>query len=67
VYLPDTVDGKALQENLKDFGVVTASGNGFFTDRKGDQFLRLPFCQMDPAEAEEGIKRIASAIRHYTR
>ena len=67
VYLPDTVDGKALQENLKDFGVVIASGNGFFTDRKGDQFLRLPFCQMDPAEVEEGIKRIAAAIRHYTR
>lgn len=66
IQLPDAVDGKALQDNLKDFGVVTAKGNGFFTDLKGDQFLRLPFCQMEPEEIEEGIKRLAEAIRHFS-
>lgn len=67
INLPNNVDGKALQENLRDFGVVAANGNGFFTDKKGEQFLRLPFCQIEPAEAEKGVKRLAEAIRHYTK
>jgi 2-aminoadipate transaminase len=67
INLPKNVDGKALQANLKDFGVVIANGNGFFTDKQGDQFLRLPFCQIEPEEAEEGVKRLAEAIRHYTK
>ncbi len=63
--LPQEVDGKALQAASKDFGFVVAKGNGFFTDGRGDRFIRLPFCQMEPAEVEEGIKRLAAAIDRF--
>lgn len=67
LFLPENVDGKALQEHAKEYGFVVANGSGFFVDGKGDQFLRLPFCQMDPAETEEGVKRLAAAVTDFTR
>ncbi|MFP4268841.1 MAG: PLP-dependent aminotransferase family protein [Spirochaetaceae bacterium] len=66
VNLPENVDGNALQNSSKEFGFVVARGNGFFVDGKGDRFIRLPFCQMDPSEAEEGIKRLAKAVRSFS-
>jgi 2-aminoadipate transaminase len=65
LFLPDDVDGGALQKGSREFGFSVSSGNGFFTDGKGDKLLRLPFCQMEPAETEEGIKRLAAAVAHF--
>jgi DNA-binding transcriptional MocR family regulator len=65
ITLSDNIDGKRLQENSKQFGFVVANGNGFFVDGKGERFIRLPFCQMEPAEAEEGVKRLSEAITQY--
>lgn len=67
VFLPDNIDGAALQANAKDFGLVLSSGSGFFVDGAGDNFLRLPFCQMDPDETEEGIKRLSTALSSFAR
>jgi len=65
--LPVSVAGRALQENAKRFGIVLSDGNGFFTDGKGDNFIRLPFCGFSSEEIEEGIKRLARAIDYHRR
>jgi len=63
--LSDEINGRALQENAEQFGIVLSNGNGFFTDGKGDNFVRLPFCGLSPEEIEEGVIRLAKAIDHH--
>jgi DNA-binding transcriptional MocR family regulator len=46
---------------------VLSDGSGFFTDGKGDNFIRLPFCGFSAEEIEEGIKRLARAIDYHRR
>ncbi len=64
--LPDDVDGRALQDHAGDFGIVLSEGGGFFTDGKGDNFIRLPFCGITPEDIETGVKRLAKAIDSYS-
>jgi 2-aminoadipate transaminase len=63
--LPEAIDGRKLQENAENFGIVLSNGNGFFTDGRGDNFVRLPFCGITPQEIEEGVRRLARAIEYY--
>ena len=63
--LPEAVNGRALRENAENFGIVLSDGNGFFTDGKGDNFVRLPFCGITPKEIETGVRRLAKAIDYY--
>jgi DNA-binding transcriptional MocR family regulator len=65
--LPAEINGRALQENANNFGIVLSNGNGFFTDGKGDNFVRLPFCGISPEDIEEGIQRLAKAIEYHRR
>ena len=65
--LPETIDGRALQKNAEEFGIVLSDGSGFFTDGNGDNFVRLPFCGITPEEIETGVKRLAKAIDHHRR
>ena len=64
-WLSDIIDGKGIKETAKDFGIALSDGRGFFTDRKGENFIRLPFCALTPGEIEEGIRRLAKAIDSY--
>jgi 2-aminoadipate transaminase len=65
--LSDEINGRALQENAKQFGIILSNGNGFFTDGQGDNFVRLPFCGLAPEEIEEGVHRLSVAIAHHRR
>jgi 2-aminoadipate transaminase len=67
ITLPDTVDGRAMQNNAEQFGIVLSDGSGFFTDGRGDNFVRLPFCGITEEEIEIGVQRLAQAIAHHTR
>ena len=67
ITLPETVDGRDMQNNAEQFGIVLSDGSGFFTDGKGDNFVRLPFCGITEAEIEIGIQRLAEAIAHHTK
>ena len=66
IILPETVDGRALQNNAERFGILLSDGSGFFTDGKGDNFVRLPFCGITEDEIKIGIQRLAEAIAHHT-
>jgi DNA-binding transcriptional MocR family regulator len=65
--LPGEVDGHALQANAEKFGIILSKGSGFFTDGRGDNFVRLPFCGMTPEEIKEGIGQLAKAIDYHRR
>lgn len=67
ITLPEPVDGRALRDNAGQFGIVLSNGCGFFTDGRGDNFVRLPFCGISEEEIEIGVQRLAQAIRHYSR
>ena len=61
--LPEQIDGHEVWKNARDFGLVLTDGRGFFPDGKGENFVRLPFCALTPEEIEEGIRRLAKAIK----
>jgi 2-aminoadipate transaminase len=56
------VSAAAARRNLN-----LADGPAFFpeADRDGDgqRFLRLPFCALTPAQIDEGVRRLADAVR----
>lgn len=60
--LPENGDGRRLVENARQFGIVLTDGRGFFTDGRGDNFVRLPFCALTPEEIDEGVRRLARAV-----
>jgi 2-aminoadipate transaminase len=63
--LPAEIDGRVLQKNATNFGIVLSDGSGFFTNQKGDNFVRLPFCGITCEEIETGIQRLAKAIDYH--
>jgi 2-aminoadipate transaminase len=48
----------ATKQNLN-----LADGLAFFPNGGGERFLRLPFCALTPVQIDEGIRRLALAIR----
>lgn len=64
VTLPRDMDGAALlQASLETQRVAFVPGQAFHADRSGANTLRLSFSLADEAEIEEGIKRLAAAVR----
>jgi DNA-binding transcriptional MocR family regulator len=51
-----------LFTRAKQAGLILTDGRGFFASGKGDSFIRLPFCALEPAEISEGIARLAKII-----
>jgi DNA-binding transcriptional MocR family regulator len=48
--------GKAHQLNL-------AQGEAFFPNGGGERFLRLPYCALSPEEIDDGVARLAAAVK----
>jgi DNA-binding transcriptional MocR family regulator len=46
----------------KSHNLNLASGEAFFPNGGGERFLRLPYCALGPAEINEGIARLATAV-----
>lgn len=62
--LPKDTSVTSLLEQASGAGLALTDGRGFFPNpNDGNQFLRLPFCALEPAEIDEGIKRLAGLIR----
>jgi 2-aminoadipate transaminase len=62
VYLPPEVDTSLLQVRAQEVGVRLSDGGGFFPDRSGDAFVRLPFCALAAGQIREGIERLGSVV-----
>jgi len=61
--LPEGADAAALLERCVEQQVAFVPGKEFFPDGSGANTLRLNFSNADPANIEEGIKRMAAVFR----
>lgn len=61
--LPEHVSSMALLPLAAEQGVTYAPGERFFANRAdGERYIRLNFATQTPADIDEGIRRLASAI-----
>ena len=67
--LPEGIDSADLAKHAADAGVIVLAGNKFYarTDRGNEiasrQHMRLAYTHCSPAQIDEGIRRIAGAMR----
>ncbi|APE42159.1 GntR family transcriptional regulator [Sulfitobacter alexandrii] len=66
ITLPKHMDGAdLLRTSLESQRVAFVPGQAFFADRSGANTLRLSFSLADDAKIEEGVRRLAAAIRAF--
>jgi DNA-binding transcriptional MocR family regulator len=56
-----------LLQQASQLDLALTDGRGFFANGRGDNFVRLPFCALTPAEIHTGITRLAEAVRTLSR
>jgi 2-aminoadipate transaminase len=61
--LPPQMDSQALLARALDHGVIFVAGHAFFVDGSGRNFIRLAFSLPKPDQIEEGVVRLAAAIK----
>jgi 2-aminoadipate transaminase len=61
--LPETVGTDALLDRAIRHGVVYVAGSAFFVDGSGRNTLRLSFSAPTPERIDEGVRRLAAAIK----
>ena len=44
-----------------------ADGLAFFPNGGGERFIRLPFCALSPEQIQEGVRRLAEAVKEVRR
>jgi 2-aminoadipate transaminase len=55
-----------LLAHARTRGVIYVTGSAFFVDGSGEQYLRLSVSAPPPARIEEGVRRLAAAVRDAT-
>ena len=63
VQLPTSLDADAMNGRAVEHGVVYVAGEAFFVNGSGSNFLRLSFSAPSPPRIEEGVRRLAAAVR----
>jgi 2-aminoadipate transaminase len=61
--LPAGVSTTDLRAAATKQNLNLADGLAFFPNGGGERFLRLPFCALTPAQIDEGIRRLAVAMK----
>jgi 2-aminoadipate transaminase len=68
IMLPESARVDGLLERAGKVRLGLTAGASFFADADdsgataGDRFVRLPFCALEPAEIEEGVRRLAGLL-----
>lgn len=65
--LPRGVSGRALLREATREGVTFLPGEFFFADGQGQEWVRLTFVSQPPELIEEGMRRLARAVRRVMR
>ncbi len=60
--LPQPLNSEELLETAARERVIFVPGSVFFSDGRGERFLRLSFVHASGKEIEEGVRRLAAAI-----
>ena len=61
--LPQGVSTTAVRTAATKRSLNLADGLAFFPQGGGERFLRLPFCALSPTQIDEGIRRLAEAVK----
>ena len=61
--MPPGIDAESLLEAAVAEGVAYVTGAPFFVDGGGENTMRLTFAREDAPVIEEGVKRLARAVR----
>ena len=61
--LPAPINADAMIARAVEHGVVYVAGEAFFVNGSGRHFIRLSFSAPTPDRIEEGVRRLAAAIR----
>ena len=67
VTLPAGTSTTAVRNAAAKHNLNLADGLAFFPSGGGERFLRLPFCALTPAQIDEGVRRLAVAVREVRR
>jgi 2-aminoadipate transaminase len=65
-FFGDAIDTDAMLEKAVGHGVVYVAGSAFFVDGRRSGFARLSFSAPSHQRIEEGIRRLAVAVREHT-
>jgi GntR family transcriptional regulator/MocR family aminotransferase len=65
--LPEGMDAVGLLVRAAERGVLFTPGNAFFVDGGGERALRLSFSALSVGQIDDGVKRLAEAIRDAQR
>ena len=63
VTLPAGTRTTAVRAAAAKRNLNLADGLAFFPDGGGERFLRLPFCALTPEQIDDGIRRLAEAVK----
>ncbi len=63
VTLPEGTSTVQVRERARAYNLNLADGQAFFPDGGGERFLRLPYCALTPEEINDGISRLAAAVK----
>jgi 2-aminoadipate transaminase len=66
VTLPEGATTETVRAAAAERRLQLTDGRGFFPSGGGERFVRLPFCALTPAEIDEGVRRLAEAVRAVT-
>ena len=63
VTLPEGTTTAQVLEQAKQHDLNLAKGEAFFPTGGGERFLRLPYCALTPEQIDDGIRRLAAAVK----
>ncbi|MBS3791321.1 PLP-dependent aminotransferase family protein [Candidatus Bipolaricaulota bacterium] len=63
LWLPENTEVNEFYNGAEKENLILSSPEGFFPDRGGEDFVRLPFPALPPGRIEEGIKRLGRVWR----
>jgi 2-aminoadipate transaminase len=61
--LPHGLDADQMVPRAVENGVIYVSGDAFFVNGSGREFIRLSFSAPSPERIEEGVRRLARTVR----
>jgi (S)-3,5-dihydroxyphenylglycine transaminase len=65
VDLPMTADERLLEVSGRDYGVLWTPMRFFYSDGGGRRSVRLSCSALEPAQIEEGVRRLATLVRDH--
>ena len=67
VTLPEGTSTTDVRSAAAKRNLNLADGLAFFPNGGGERFIRLPFCALSPEQIQEGVRRLAEAVKEVRR